>query len=303
MTQLDILCAGEVMVEFCRTGVASEGDAGTHHWQQSFAGDTYNTAVYLARGGLRTGYMTFLGDDEFSTRLMQQMAQESINTEAVHMLSGRTMGLYSISNDASGERSFSYWRGQSPARNMFDSFSKSQSVLPGCKYFYFSGITVAVIADTGFDNFVSCLELLRDKGAMIVFDPNYRPRLWGSVVDTRSSYESVLPLCDIVLPTFEDEAALWGFTRLEECIDFYRQYNLQELVLKAPDLSCHTMTGNDYQIFPTEPVEAVDTTGAGDAFNGGYLASRLQNSSVEQAVSSGQVLAAKVVQHRGAILP
>lgn len=293
MTQLDILCAGEVMVEFCRDGSG---------WKQSFAGDSYNTAVYLARAGIQTGYMTFLGDDEFSTRLMQQMAQENINTDAVQLLANRTIGLYTISNDASGERSFSYWRGQSPARNMFDSFSESKTLLPECSHFYFSGITLAVIADTGFDNFVSCLQLLRDKGAMIVFDPNYRPRLWGSVAETRSSYKSVLPLCDIVLPTFEDEEALWGFTQLEECIDFYGEYNLQELVLKAPDLSCHTIVDNNYQVFPAEPVEAVDTTGAGDSFNAGYLASRLQSSSVDEAVSAAQALAAKVVQRRGAIL-
>ena len=113
----------------------------------------------------------------------------------------------------------------------------------------------------------------------------------------------ILPYCDVVLPTLEDETQLWGIDNVQSCRDFYAQHDVREIVIKAPDLTAHAWTGNDYVSRPASRVEPLDTTGAGDAFNAGYLGVRLKGGEVEQALEQAQSLAALVVQNQGAILP
>lgn len=291
MDTLDVVCAGEVMVEFC-----SSPDGG--HWQQGFGGDTFNTAVYLARAGLRVSYMTRLGDDRFSNAAIKLLHGENVGTECVKQVNSRRMGLYTITNRADGERSFDYWRDQSPARELFDTAVEP----PVCQYFYFSGITLAVICRDGLENLLSLLQALKRQGTQIAFDPNYRPVLWRGVEQARQAYQAVLPLCDMVFPTLEDEQALWGLADLQACQDFYAQFSVAELVIKAPDLSCHVITSDDYEVGYAASVDALDTTGAGDSFSAGYLAARVGKVDIAGAIEQAQQLAAQVVQHRGAII-
>jgi 2-dehydro-3-deoxygluconokinase len=292
MSTLDIVACGEMLVEFARS---SHEDS----WQQSFGGDSFNTAVYLSRAGLRAGYMTRLGDDDFSRQAAASLRAEAISLEHVETVSGRQIGLYTIHNSPDGERSFSYWRGQSPAREMFDQPAR----IPDCLNFYFSGISLAIIASSGLSNCVAFLEELEKRHIGIIFDPNYRPRLWRNQQAARQAYEAVLPMCDIVLPTFTDEQSLWGLADIEACRSFYKKFQIRELVIKAPDLSCHVFSDGDHLVKSTTPVKALDTTGAGDSFNAGYLAARLRGQSVAIAIADAQTLSAKVIQCRGAIMP
>ena len=136
-----------------------------------------------------------------------------------------------------------------------------------------------------------------------MFDPNYRPALWDNVQQAREHYEAVLPLCDIALPTLEDEAALWGTPTVEACRVQYQQCGISEVVIKGTQLTAHAFTAKEQWVQAAPPVEALDTTGAGDAFNAGYLACRLRGGTLREALTEAQRLSAAVVQHRGAILP
>ena len=284
-----ICCAGEVMIELAaRDGL----------YQRGVAGDSFNTAVYLARAGLAVSYLTRLGDDPASADILALLDREGIDTGSVVRCPGRRPGLYMIDNDADGERFFSYWRDNSPARELFD----APLELPGIDLFYFTGITLAVTRE-GIANLLTLLRDLHDRGCRIVFDPNYRPALWPGPEQARQDMARVLPLCHTVLPTLEDETALWGSDSIEACRDHYAGFGVQELVIKGPDLTTHALVEGIEVISRAEPVRAVDTTGAGDAYNAGYLAARLQGGDVEQAVHAAQALSAQVVQHRGAILP
>ena len=285
-----ILCAGEVMVEF-----ASGGDT----WQQAYGGDTYNTAIYLARAGQEVSYMTALGDDRFSAEILAALGRENIGTELVARHAGRQPGLYTIHNQADGEREFTYWRSQSPARERFD---RPQQLVEAPDIFYFSGITLAVTR-SGLENLLQLVSDLRRRGCQIAFDPNYRPRLWSGVAEARTCYEAVLGYCDLVLPTLDDEALLWGIESAEACRDFYQQRGVRELVMKVPGPACQVWLDERSYFQQAKPVDAVDTTGAGDSFNAGYIASRASGESITTAIARAQQLAAQVVMHRGAVLP
>lgn len=286
-----ICCAGEVMIE-----LAAEPDSGLY--RRGIAGDSFNTAVYLARAGLAVEYLTSLGDDAQSDDILARLRQERIGCRYVRRLQNRQPGLYLIHNDDTGERQFSYWRGQSPARELFD-----QTVeLPEIAAFYFSGITLAVCR-SGLANLVELLRRLRQRDCAVLFDPNYRPGLWQSLSQARECYRQILPLCTTVLTTLDDDTQLWDIREVEACRAFYLGFGVRELVIKAPDLTAYAYRDDQRLEKKARRVRALDTTGAGDAFNAGYLAARLRGRAMDEAITDAQALAAAVVQQRGAITP
>ena len=271
---------------------------GSTQYRQGLAGDSFNTAIYLARAGLQVEYLTRLGSDGFSDAILEQLHRESIDSEGIQRVEGAKPGLYIIRNDASGERHFSYWREHSPVRQLFG----RPLSLGEINAFYFTGITLAVTR-SGLVNLQALLMELRERGVQVIFDPNYRPLLWDSREQAQQHYETVLPHCDIVLPTLDDETALWGIDSVEACRLFYKGYGVTEVVVKAPQLVAHVFAADEHHSQQAAAVAALDTTGAGDSFNAGYLALRLRGESPGTALSSAQQLAATVVQHRGAIIP
>lgn len=276
--------------------MAATGQDGLY--ARGIAGDSFNTAVYLAREGLSVSYLTRLGDDSASDRILARLTTENIDTAAITRCRGRSPGLYLIDNDANGERQFSYWRDRAPARELFDTLPHRLN----CDVFYFTGITLAVTR-SGIGNLLRLLQQLRDQGTRIIFDPNYRPRLWQDVEQARFHYQQVIPLCDTVLPTLEDECALWGPRTADECLAFYQKQGVSEIVIKGDQLTTLACAGGERLSRQAEAVAAMDTTGAGDAYNAGYLAVRLTGGDLQDAISNAQKLSAAVVQHRGAILP
>src|SRR5205085_3904669 len=107
-----VICVGEVMVELAR--------GAKNRYVLSFGGDTFNTAVYLARAGVPAAYATAMGDDPYSDALMAVANAEGVNTDLIMRVPGRMPGLYVIETDAKGERKFYYWRDNSPARDLFE---------------------------------------------------------------------------------------------------------------------------------------------------------------------------------------
>lgn len=267
------------------------------HYLRGFAGDSFNTAVYLARAGLYTRYLTRLGDDPGSRQIIRLMEAERIDTSLIELDPGRAAGLYLIDNDVDGERHFSYYRDHSPARQ---TFASSVNLLTDV--FYFTGISLAVMR-SGLDHLCQLLDTLHSAGTTIVFDPNYRPGLWQDLAQAQQGYRAVLPFCHTLLPTLDDDRLLWGVDCESDSIGFYRQQGADEIIVKGDNLICHSwnMSGESHRA--SERVAAIDTTGAGDAFNAGFLASRLEGKALATSLEAGQTLAAQVVQHRGAILP
>jgi len=215
-----IALIGECMIELQQRADGS--------LQQSFGGDTLNTAVYLSRAlGDRASvdYVTALGDDSFSDAMCQSWAEENIGLERVQRLPGRLPGLYCIQTDAAGERRFLYWRNEAAVRDCFTTPAATPilAALPDYDVLYFSGITLAVLGEQGRGKLVETLIEARRRGAQVVFDNNYRPRLWASVDAARAAYRSVLPYVELALLTVDDEQALFGHADSEAVFAAYEQ--------------------------------------------------------------------------------
>ncbi len=196
---------GEVMVELAR------GPDG--RFALGYGGDTFNTAVYLARLGVDTAYATALGEDRYSDGIIARAADEGVSTELVLREPGRVPGLYLIETDKKGERTFHYWRDTSPARELFElpGWERVAEAIVTADLVYFSGITLSLYSNAGIGRLLATLEYARQRGAKVAFDSNYRPRGWKSdEARARAVFAEALTRVDIALPTFEDEARLWG---------------------------------------------------------------------------------------------
>ena len=294
-----VIAVGEVMIELAR---GNDGRYGL-----SCGGDTFNTAIYLARAGIDVTYATALGDDRYSDRVLALAAAEGIGTDLVLRVPGRVPGLYLVEADEAGERSFSYWRDTAPARDLFElpDWGRIGEGLMAARMIYFSGITLSLYSNNGLGRFIAILELARKNGAKIVFDGNFRPKGWkGDLGRTRTVYIEALKRVDIALPTYDDEAVLWGDPSPEATVERLQAFGIGEIAVKNGRHSALVASEGNREFVPVmEVVEPLDTTAAGDSFNAAYLAARLCGDTPTAAASAGHRLAAQKIRHRGAIMP
>ncbi len=299
-----IAAIGEVMVELAPFPSADAN--GREIMALGFAGDTFNTSVYMARLGLQTDYVTNLGDDPYSEQILQRMASENIGTGTIQRLPGRAPGLYIIRNTPDGEREFFYWRKEAPARELFstpEAASALEAKLAHCDCVYLSGITLAIIGEASRQILLQSLARLRGQGVKIAFDSNYRPRLWRDKTEAQTAMLEVLQHADMALLTLDDEYLLWGDDSIAGCVARYKNTRVNELILKRGADDTVIIHGGEEIRVPVPPVkDIVDTTGAGDTFNAGYLAARLNGASVADAARQGTRCAGVVIRHRGGVI-
>lgn len=297
---VSIAALGECMLEL-------QGPAfGNLH--QSFGGDTLNTAVYLARcggPGLRVHYATALGNDSLSAGLLARWTEEGVQTGLVQCLPGRLPGLYLIELDEGGERRFHYWRGQAAARAYFDSATTAlEEQADALDALYLSGISLAILPDAGRERVIALMARMRARGALVAFDNNYRPRLWASAADARHWYERAFSASTLALITADDHQALHGLTSLDAAAAAAQALPVAEIAIKRGALPARVGLEQVWQDVATEAVaRVVDTTAAGDSFAAGYLARRLRGAPPAAAAAFGNRLAARVIQHPGALIP
>ncbi|MBB1443487.1 sugar kinase [Pseudoalteromonas sp. SG43-3] len=295
----NIYFIGECMVELRAMSAA------TLH--QSFAGDVYNSAVYLKRcfPQVTTSVVTALGQDNLSKKMLERFESEKINTQLVFAHDTKVPGMYYIETDEHGERSFIYWRNDSAAKKVVDFLdADALEQLSQGDMFFFSGISLAIIEESAREDFWKVVKQLKDAGVKIVFDPNYRARLWNSVEETKEQYHLAFTFADITLPGVEDLTTLYGVHSVEAVVEYLKPYQIEEIVVKNGPESVVTKEGDTLQSHTIVPVKnVVDTTSAGDAFNGVYLGARLSDKSISSAVQLAAKAAGTVIQQPGAIAP
>jgi 2-dehydro-3-deoxygluconokinase len=283
---------------------------GTLH--QSYGGDTLNTAVYLARcgrtQGLQVAYATALGDDPLSGGLLQRWQAEGLDTGLVRRLPGRLPGLYLIEVDERGERRFSYWRDQAAARSYFDTPTDAtplEQQADSLDALYFSGISLAILPPAAQQRLLAVAERVRAHGGMVAFDNNYRPRLWPDAAAARRAFAAATAVATLALMTLDDEQALWNEPDAGAQLQRTLALPAPEVVVKRGAQSTLVRSADGLLCdVPTVAVpRVVDTTAAGDSFAGAYIAARLGGAGAAPAAAAGNGLAARVVQHPGALLP
>ena len=277
--------------------------------RQSYGGDTFNTAVYLSRCGgsvIKTWYASALGDDALSLELQQRWAQDGLALDLVRTIAGRMPGLYQIQVDNKGERRFSFWRENSAAKSYFDTeMTPLEARMDEWDAFYFSGISLAILPPVGRERLFAFARALRTRGTEVVFDNNYRNRLWPDIDVARDSFLKAFAVATIALITADDHQALFGLESLPAAVRAAQELPIRELVIKRGSEPTLVRSSNEpWQSVPVKLVQqVVDTTAAGDSFAAGYLSRRLLGENPIVSASFGNELAARVIQYHGAIIP
>ena len=289
-----IVIFGECMVELVNRGPDT--------LSKGYAGDTYNTAVYLKRCArdISVSYLTAIGADFLSDELLFKMGDEEINTDQVYRSEDRNLGLYMVRTDKHGERTFAYWRANSAATQTLNLI---RGDLSNADVFYFSGISLAILDEVQRLKLFDLIDGFRAKGGKVVFDPNYRPRLWPGPEHAQLWTNKAYSHADIAFPGGDDHLALYGHTDVDAIHQHVADLGVKEIIVKNGAVGVHIYEKDSHCIVPVERVETVvDTTAAGDAFNGGYLSARLSGKDMTDSASFGAKVAATVISYPGAIV-
>lgn len=291
-----IACVGEVMIELI-AGAGNDAFLGV-------AGDTYNTAVYLARAcrdaDVTVSFVTALGQDAYSDRILSELQRHGVDDSYIERRANLIPGLYAIDTDEHGERSFTYWRSASAARSLFsEPCDIGLEQLEDFDMVFLSGITMAILPPAVRDSFANWAKGFSARGGTLVYDSNHRTQLWEDVDTARAVNQTMWKVADISLPSVDDEMALFGEDEEQVLARLgHRKGALKRGAGGPLNLSDHGVVDG---VSPVEKV--VDSTAAGDSFNAGYLAAVARGHRPVEAARAGHVLAAKVIQHRGAIIP
>jgi len=278
-------------------------------YHQNFAGDVFNTAVYLKRmnPALQVEFFSAVGTDLISDKLVSAVEAEKLGSQFILRSKTARPGLYMINTDCFGERSFVYWRDSSAAKQSMALFAQQlePTAFHQADWFYFSGISLAILSAEDREALFQLLAQLKNAGVKIAFDPNYRPALWRSVDDCKAAFERAYALSDLALPGLDDHKVLFNAESTQDVLTHLAALGVGEIVVKngKDGATIQAEPGAESFHMPAVTVKkVVDTTAAGDSFNGGYIAARLAGKDAKASSRLAAALAAFVVEHTGAIV-
>jgi 2-dehydro-3-deoxygluconokinase len=292
-----LLSIGECMVELSQAG---EGLL-----RKGFAGDTFNTAWYARAcfgADWSVDYFTALGDDPLSSEMLDMMSEAGVGTGFIRRIAGKTPGLYLISLK-NGERTFSYWRDSAAARKLADDADHLRSAIEQADLVYVSGITLGILAPEAVDTLLAELRRAKASGKTVAFDPNLRPRLWASKEIMLKTIEDGARAASLVLPSFDDETTHFGDATVTDTIARYHALGVRDVVVKnGADGAYLSFGGVEVHVPGVATDKIVDTTSAGDSFNGAFLSRLLAGQSPGEAAAYGAAVASVVIGHHGALV-
>jgi 2-dehydro-3-deoxygluconokinase len=294
---MNILSVGECMAEF-------SPDARNGKFNLGFAGDTFNTAWYIANNhsDVNSAYFSKVGDDELSSQMLKFMSDNRVDTRYIKEIPDSTIGLYLITL-ANGERTFSYWRNNSAATFLGQNSIDVEIAMEKQDMVYFSGITLAILDSHSRKTLFSCLRMARDAGKKIAFDPNLRPKLWKDKKEMCDVIMAGANLSDIILPSFEDEATWFFDADPISTLKRYQKAGADTVVVKNAGKPISFFTQQGIGTVPIDPVgKLIDSTAAGDSFNSEVLVGLLRRISLTEAINNGAQLAKKVIMGQGALV-
>lgn len=287
----DLLCFGEAMVELTRL---ESGD-----YRPGYGGDTSNCAIAAARQGARTGYLTAVGDDAFGRELLELWRGEGVDTTSVRVHATAPTGLYIITPSPAG-RDFAYYRAGSAA-SRYTAADLPRDILARTRIVQLSGISQA-IGEGPQSAGDSLIDAARAAGCDVAYDTNLRLKLWD-LTRARQVMHAAIARCTIALPSIDDSRILTGLDDADAIADAYLAMGPRIVALKMGEEGALIATAEGRTRIPPHPVVPVDATGAGDTFDGAFLARLAAGDSPATAGRYAAVAAALTTTGYGAVTP
>lgn len=290
----DVVCLGEAMVEFNQTG-----GPGSDQYLRGFGGDTSNCAIAAARQGAAVAYATLVGADPFGDLLLGLWRDEGVATRTVGRSKAAPTAIYFVTHHEAGH-TFTYYRQGSAASQMTPA-DLPPDLAESARLLHVSGITLAVSASLR-ETAMAAIGRMRAAGRLVAFDTNLRLKLWP-LDQARAAIDAALRQCDIALPSLEDATALCGLAEPVAVLDHYRAMGIPQVVLKCGAEGALLATPEGRWRIPGHAVASVDATGAGDCFDGAFLAELARGAAPVEAALYANAAAALTTTGYGAVAP
>jgi 2-dehydro-3-deoxygluconokinase len=289
-----LVSLGEPLIEFNRP---REGDGRT--WLQGFGGDSQNVAIAAARQGASAGYLTSLGQDWMGDAFLDLWRSEGVDASHVSRHATAPTGVSFVTHTAAGHK-FDYLRKNSAA-SLITPQDLPLDYIAGARFFHFSAIGQA-ISDSAQQTCDAALTAARAAGVKVSYDTNLRLRLWD-LETARRAIHATIARCDVALPSLDDSQQLTGLAEPDAIADRYLELGAPLVALKMAADGCLIATPRQRLRLPGHPVASVDATGAGDTFDGAFLARLLAGDGIEAAARYANVAAALSTRGYGAVTP
>jgi 2-dehydro-3-deoxygluconokinase len=287
----DLLCLGEPLLEFNQ-----QPDG---RYLAGHGGDTSNCAIAAARQGASVGYVTRIGADTFGQSFLDLWRHEGVDTATVAVARDAPTGVYFVTHGPEGH-AFSYFRAGSAASRMQPA-ELPREALRAARMLHVSGISQA-ISDSAADTVFAAMAETRAGGGQISYDTNLRLPLWP-LDRARAVIHAAMAGADIALPGLEDARQLTGHNRPEAIVDFYLALGPRLVALTLGAAGTLVATPERRVHVPAFPVTAVDATGAGDTFDGAFLAELIAGRDPVAAARYATAAAALSTRGFGAVAP
>lgn len=293
--QPDIVCFGEPLLEFTEV----TGDDGQPVYIRGFGGDTSNAAIAAARQGARAGYLTAISADHFGEAFMELWSEAGVDTSRVLRNTEANIGVYYVFPSPAG-RDFAYFRAGSAA-SLMGPRDIPEDYIQSAKVLHVSGISQA-ISTTACDAVFHAIEVARAAGVAVSYDSNLRLKLWP-LARARAVVHQAMATCDIAFPSLDDSRHLTGLTEPDAVADFYLSLGVKLVALKMGAEGCFVANAERREHKAPLPCEPIDATGAGDTFDGAFLAEYIAHGDPFRAAEYANAAAALTTTAMGAVTP
>ncbi|HEC8324227.1 TPA: sugar kinase [Providencia rettgeri] len=293
--QLDVITLGEAMMMFVAT------QTGELHDVESFvrraAGAELNVAIGLSRLGLKSGWISRLGDDSFGRFIKATLDKEQLDSQCVTVDSRYPTGFQLKSKAENGtDPNVEYFRKGSAASHL-DLTDFNEAYFLSARHLHLSGVAAA-LSPTSYQLSLYAAKWMRNAGKTLSFDPNLRPSLWKSEQEMVEQLNQLAFQANWVLPGLKEGKILTGFDQPESIADFYLAQGVEVVVIKTGEHGAYYKTaGNQQGMVPAVHVKhVIDTVGAGDGFAVGVISALLEGLTLPQAVARGNFVGARAIQ-------
>jgi 2-dehydro-3-deoxygluconokinase len=272
---------------------------GSEAFAPGFGGDTSNAMIAAARSGANAGYFTAIGADRFGEALVELWRREGVDASRVIVNGAAHTGIYFITHGPNGHE-FSYLRAGSAASRITE-VDIPADYIGAARILHTSGISQA-ISSSAADAVFAAIDIAKRGKVLVAYDTNLRLKLWP-LTRARAIIHEAMRSADIALPGLEDARALTGLEAPDAIADFYLKLGAKIVALTLGAEGALIATAARRERIASIKVEAVDATGAGDMFDGAFLAEYLSLGEPFAAGRFAVVAAALSTRGYGAIAP
>jgi 2-dehydro-3-deoxygluconokinase len=255
--------------------------------------------IAAARLGADAAYFTAVGADRFGRALTELWLNEGVDASRIVVNGGAHTGLYFVTHGSEGHE-FSYMRAGSAASRISEA-DLPDGPIRATKILHVSGISQA-ISSSAADAVFAAIDIARNAKRLVAYDPNLRLKLWP-LRRARAIIHEAMRSCDIALPGLDDAEALTGLREPDAIASFYLDLGARVVVVKMGRGGALAATASGRERIYSHPVKAVDATGAGDCFDGAFLAEYVQSGDPFAAARFANVAAALSTLGYGAVAP